>query len=188
MSMTGEMVSFFIIVAVLCVALVVISVVYYRRLRASARKTWEELLSALVSVDRPALQTVALDAVDPFGRERTDSQAKELGREQIWTLLGGLDGVERLEKNSRVLIEIAAYLQRWHPEATTAAEELRLEARKLEWHVERLRSAKQNGSLELNFAMYGQSAAVSYYLMREKLLKLYQGAQASLFRDLQRAI
>ena len=186
--MTREMVSFFIIVAVLCLVLVVTSVVYYRRLRASARRTWEDLLSALISIDRPALQTVALDAIDTFGRERTDSEAKELDREQIWILLGGLDGVERLEKNSRVLIEIAAYLQRWHPEAATAAEELRLEARKLEWHVERLRSAKQNGSLELNFAMYGQNAAVSYYLMREKLLRLYQGAQAPLFRDLQRAV
>jgi hypothetical protein len=186
--MTGDAVSFLSAIGILCVILIVVTVVYLRRVRASARKTWEGLLDNLISVDRQALETVALDAIAPSGERRTDAEAKELTREQIWELLGGLDGVERLEKNSRVLIEMAAYLQRWHPEAANTAEELRLEAKKLEWHVGRLRAAQGNGSLELHFALYGQNAAVSYYLMVQRLLGLYRENQVPLFGELQRAL
>jgi hypothetical protein len=174
--------------AIVCAVLIIITGMYLRRLRASARKTWEELLESLISIDRRAIETVALDAVEPNGQRRTDAAARDLSRDQIWNLLGGLDGVERLEKNSRVLIEMAAYLQRRHPEASKTAEDLRLEATKLEWHVGRLRAAKGNGSLELHFASYGQDAAVSYYLMVERLLGLYRENHVPLFGELQKAL
>ena len=186
--MTRSTVYFLWVTGIVCMILVVVSAVYLARLRASARKTWEGLLENLTSVNRQAIETVALDAIDPSGDRRTDAEARELSRDQIWNLLGGLDGVERLERNSRVLIEMAAYVQRWHPEASSTAEDLRLEARKLEWHVGRLRAAKGNGSLELHFASYGQDAAVSYYLMVQRLLGLYRENQIPLFGELQKAL
>jgi len=186
--MTRSAVYFLWVTGIVFMILVVVSAVYLGRLRTSSRKTWEGLLENLISVDRQAIETVALDAIEPSGERRSDVEARELNRQQIWDLLGGLDGVERLEKNSRVLIEIASYVQRWHPEASKTAEELRLEARKLEWHVGRLRAAKGNGSLELHFASYGQDAAVSYYLMVQRLLGLYRENQVPLFGELQKAL
>jgi hypothetical protein len=46
-------------------------------------------------------------------------------------LIGGLQGLEVLEKNSDVLIELAFYLQQSYPEAIVIAERLRLDAREL---------------------------------------------------------
>ena len=54
-----------------------------------------------------------------------------LNQPQLWRLIGGLEGLEVLEKNSEVLIDLAFYLQQWYPEALVIAERLRLDAREL---------------------------------------------------------
>ena len=170
------------------VVLIVVAIKYLRRLRRSHKNTWEELMQRIVPVDRRSVEIVALDAVNPSGERRSDEHRRELGRQEIWNLLGGMDGIDRIQNNSRVFIEIAAYLERWHPEAADIAEEMRLEARRLEWHVSRLKAAANNKSLGLHFHSYGQNAAISYYLMVNKLLALYQHGQAALLGDLQRAL
>jgi hypothetical protein len=161
---------------------------YYFRRTQTYKRSWNELLARLVTVDRRGIQAVALDAIDPSGRRRTDELARELTPEQIWKLLGGIDGVEVLEKNSHVLIEIAMYLRRWYPEAAAIAEELRLQARELEWQVGRLRMAAEKGHLEFHFASYAQNATIGYYLMTERLLDLYRNAKSPMFADLEKAI
>jgi hypothetical protein len=176
------------LVGIVFVALLGITLVHWRRLRISRRKSWEELLSQLVSVDRQAIEVVALDAVLPSGERRTDEKARELGRREIWNFLGGMDGMDRIANNSRVLIEMATYLHHWHPEALDTAEELRLEARKLEWHVDRLRAAQRNKCLELHFHFYGQNAAISYYLMLQRLFVLYAHSRRELFGELQKSL
>ena len=145
-------------------------------------------MQRIVPVDRHAIELVALDAVEPSGELRPEEHPRELGRQDIWKLLDGMEGINRIESNSRVLIEMAAYLQRWHPEAAEIAEELRLEANRLEWHVQRLRAAESNHCLDLHFHSYGQRAAVSYYLMLQRVLALYQHSQEALFGDVQRVL
>lgn len=174
--------------AVVFLVLIAVAVKYLKRLRKSQKSTWEELMQRIAPVDRRSVEMVALDAVDSSGERRSDEHRRELGRQEIWNLLGGMDGINRIENNARVFIEMAAYLERWHPEASDKAEELRLEARRLEWHVGRLRAAESNHSLELHFHSYGQNAAISYYLMLNKLFALYQHNQQSLLGDLQRAL
>lgn len=174
--------------AILFAALLFIAVRYVRKLRKSRHSTWEELMQSIVPVDRHAIEMVALDAVEPSGVPKSEEYHRELGRQDIWDLLGGMEGINRIESNSRVLIEMAAYLERWHPEAVETAEELRLEARRLEWHVGRLRAAESNHCLHLHFHSYGQNAAVSYYLMLKRVLALYQHSQEALFGDVQRAL
>lgn len=174
--------------AIVFAVLLFFAVRYARKLRKSGNSTWEDLMQSIVPVDRHAIETVALDAVEPSGEPRSEGYPRELGRQDIWNLLGGMEGINRIESNSHVLIEMAAYLQRWHPEAAEAAEELRLEARRLEWHVGRLRAAESNHCLELHFHSYGQNAAVSYYLMLQRVLDLYQHSQKALFGDVQRAL
>ena len=174
--------------AIVFVALLFVTFRYVWRLRESRDSTWEDLMQSIVPVDRHAIETVALDAVEPSGEPKPIEHTRELGRQDIWNLLGGMEGINRIESNSHVLIEMAAYLQRWHPEAAETAEELRLEARRLEWHVGRLRAAESNQCLDLHFHSYGQGAAVSYYLMLKRVLALYQHSQDALFGDVQRAL
>jgi hypothetical protein len=92
--------------------------------------------------------------------------------------------VKRLESNSRVLVEMAAYLQRSHPKAAAVAEELRVHARELELHVGRLRMAEEQGSLEFHIATYAQNAAIAYYLMEQRLQALCQQTNVRTFRTL----
>lgn len=168
--------------------LIVVGFKYTRKLRRSSRRTWEELMSQLVRIDRQAIETVVLDAVETSGERRFDEHRRELGRKEIWDLLGGMDGIRRMENNSRVLIEMAAYIERWHPEAADTAEEIRLEARNLDWQTRWLREAEKNNCLELHFHSYGQNAAISYYSMVKKTLALFQHSEASLLGDLQRSL
>lgn len=182
--MSGSSLSFLVLASILIVAVIGGSGYYSWRLRRSARSEWGQLLKRLIEIDREGVDTVALDAIEPSGERRVDDLARELEPERIWELLGGLEGVERLETNSRVLIEMAAYLQRSYDQAAAVAEELRLQARELEWHVERLRLAAQQGSLEFHIGTYAQNAAIAYYLMERQLQTFCQRMNLPAFRTL----
>ena len=175
-------------VVVFLICLGGISWFYYRRSRKTARSDWEQLLSRLKMVDRMKIEQVALDAIDASGKPRKDDRAKELSPEQIWDLTGGLEGLEALEANSRVLVEMASFVQRWFPDASKTADELRLIAREIEWHVGRLRAAADSGKLEGWFANYAQNAAAAYYVMTRRLLVLFETKRVSLLADVQKAL
>ena len=74
------------------------------------------------------------------------------------------------------------------PEALAVAEQLRLNAREIEWHVDRLKGAARTGKLEAAFPDYAQRAITTYYLMTRRVLTLFeQGDFPGLF-DVQRAL
>jgi hypothetical protein len=183
--MTENILSFLILAGLLIVAILGTGGYYFWRSRQFPREGWEDLLQRLTAIDHNGVDTVALDAIESSGQRRTDTLARELEPNEIWKLLGGLDGVKRLESNSRVLVEMAAYLQRSYPEAATVAEELRLQAKELEFHVGRLRMADEQGSLEFHIATYAQNAAIAYYLMERRLQVLCQQTNVQPFRPLQ---
>ena len=68
------------------------------------------------------------------------------------------------------------------------AEQLRLNAREIEWHVDRLKRAAQTGNLRSSFADYAQRAVVTYYLMTRHVLELYEQASLPELADLQRTL
>ncbi len=183
--MNGNILPFLLLTGVLIVAIVGTGGYYFWRLRKSARAGWEDLLQRLIAIDHSGVDTVALDAIEPSGKRRTDGLATELDPDRIWELLGGLEGVQRLGANSRVLVDMAAYLQRSYPEAAAVAEELRLQAIELEWHVGWLRMAAEQGSLEFHINAYAQNAAIAYYLMEQRLQALCQRTNLPTFRPLQ---
>jgi hypothetical protein len=185
--MNGNILPFLLLTGVLIVAILATGGYYFWRLRKSARAGWEDLLKRLIAIDHNGVDTVALDAIESSGKRRTDHLARELEPDRIWELLGGLEGMQRMEANSRVLVDMAAYLQRSYPEAVAVAEELRLQARELEWHVERLRMAEDQGSLEFHISTYAQNAAIAYYLMEQRLQALCQRTNMPTFRSLQGA-
>ncbi len=145
-------------------------------------------MARLVAVDSQGIEQIAFDLIDESGRPRTDGGQKELEPEQIWGLIGGMQGLEVLERNSLVLIDMAYYVQRWYPEAIAVAEELRIKAREIEWHVSRLRAAERTGKLEAWFANYAQNATAAYYLMTRRILVLYKNGDVAMAADLQRAL
>ncbi len=182
---------FVVLAAFLLVALSGTLVHYYLRARRSAGDTWEDLLRRLTWIDREAIATVALDAVGPLderGNPRQQNESFALDDDTIWKLLGGLEGLQVVERNCRVLVDLATYLQRYYPEALVVAEQLRLNAREIEWHVGRLKGAAQTGNLRSSFTDYAQRAVVTYYRMTRLLLDLCDQAGAPGLVQLQQAI
>ena len=155
----------------------------YARGRRSSQRSWNDLLARLALIDHDSIALVALDLVDETGAPRQADEAATLEPTTLWTLIGGLTGLERLEANSEVLIDMAAYLQRWYPEAGMIAEQLRRDAGELKWHVARLRGAAEKGNLQISFPFYAQRAVVSYYLMTRRVLELYRLGNFSLLAD-----
>jgi hypothetical protein len=168
--------------------LILIAGYSYWRNRQAPPVDFDDLFAKLAWIDRNKIAQVALDLVDPSGRPKVDEAGATLDPSQLWNLIGGLDGLEILERNSEVLIDLAFYVQRWHPEALPIAERLRLDARKLRWHVARLQAAAGTGNLQTSFPFYAQRAVATYYLMTRRVLELYEAANFSTLADLQRAL
>jgi hypothetical protein len=186
--MSARTILFLAAIVVFVAVLVVVAVYYHRRGRRTSDGSWEQLLERLTFVDRDGVAQIALDYADESGQRRTEDSDTGLEPSQIWKLIGGLDGLELLEKNCPVLIDLAFYVQQWYPEAVVLAEELRLNAREIEWHVERLRGAAKTGNMELSFANYAQPAIAKYYLMTRRVLALYERGNLPMLTDLQRVI
>jgi hypothetical protein len=188
MVMNPRVIAFAVLVLVFALSLILIAVRAYRRAQKSSQTDWDQLLGRLAEVDRSSIAEVALDVVDESGEQRRDVSTPVLEPEEIWKRIGGMDGLEVLERNCSVLIDLAFYVQRRYPEAIVVAEQLRLNAREIEWHLGRLRSARETGKLESAFSMYAPRAVAVYYLMTRKLLALYAKEGLDQLSDLERAI
>jgi len=160
---------FVVFAVLLLVALVGILLRHYLLARKRAQATWDGLLQQLTWVDRDNIEMIALDVITESGEPRQETNGFALEPSAIWTLLGGLKGLEALEKNCHVLVELAAYIQQSYPEALMVAEKLRLNAREIEWHIGRLKGAAQTGNLQSSFADYAQRAAATYYMNDQAL-------------------
>jgi len=169
-------------VAVFLLALVAVAIYFVARARRASRTTWMELLGRLKQIDRDKVAVIALDLLEE------QEAAPALDPEMIFEMIGGMDGLGAMEQNCDVLIDMAAYVQQWYPEALEISEELRLNAREIKWHIGRLRGASERGHLFEQFPMYAQRAVATYYLMTRSLLILYEGGHIPGFTDLQRAL
>jgi hypothetical protein len=184
-------VSFLIVLLVFLGVLVTTASWYYLRYRRSRRSpygSWEALLNGLSHVDRDKLALIAIDLVNESSERRSDEDPLDLDSSEVWEMIGGLHGLEVLERNCPVLVNLAFYLQQWYPEALLVAEQLRSNAREIQWHVDRLRSAAKMGRLELHFADYAPRAVATYYAMTQRVLALYAQCDLSRLAELQRVL
>jgi hypothetical protein len=149
---------------------------------------WEKLIANLAWIDRESIAEVALDLVDEFGRPRDAVSAETMEPAKMWDLVGGLDGLAVLERNSELLIDLVFYMQQWYPEAVVLAERLRVDARQLKWHVARLNGAAARENPQVYFSYYAQRAVVHYYVMTRRLLMLEETGRFPQLADLRKAI
>lgn len=168
-----------------CLSLVV-TFVFLRRTRLRTRVDgMEPILARLAVLDRAKVAQVAADLTSPITR---DHPGPELEGWQVWELIGGLEGLETMAANCDVLIDLACYVQQWYPEALPVAEQLRLNAREIQWHVERLRGAERRGNLQTAFPDYAQRAAAIYYGMTQHVLALFEISEVPGLTALQAAL
>ncbi len=167
----------FLVAFTLCfLSIVVILVRYSLRSHRASTASWESLLDRLNHLNPENVALVALDLVDEDGNVRR-SDWPELDADQVWNLVGGLEGLDKIEANCDVFVEIAMHLQLTYPEAIVITEEFRRKTRHIQWHINRLRAGERTGNLAANFSTYAQRAVASYYLMSRQLLTLCEQTQ-----------
>jgi hypothetical protein len=173
-----------VVLILLCLCLAAAGTVYYsiasHRLRAA---TWESLVAQIEPIDLKGLEAVALETLQP--------QANQVRLEsaEIWELLGGLEGLERMRNNASVLIALAAYVQQWnHKEATVVAERMRRDSIQLKKAVRHIRLGLLLHRHPSGQPFYVNDAAAAYYLMTQRLLTLYQTNHEGLLPQLSQAL
>lgn len=178
-------VYFFVTLSVFLVALLSLVVHYYlRRIRTEKNPygSWEKLLGRLSAVNRDNIAFIASFVVDE------DENDTNLDEAQIWSMVGGIKGLEALERNCAVLVDLVFYVQQWYPEALAIAEQLRMNAREIEWHIGRLKSAAKVGRTERAFPEHAEKVVVIYYTMTRRVLALYEEWNLPGLVELQRAL
>jgi hypothetical protein len=107
---------------------------------------------------------------------------------KLWAALDGLRGLTAMQNNGDVMVALALYWQLSHPETRSTTERLRSDARRLRWHVARLRAASNTGKLDLSVPYYAPQAVDLYYGMAASVLELYAARNTSMLAALKKAL
>ena len=171
---------------VLLVALVLLAAVLlhaHLRQRRLASTSWNDLIARLDPVPVEGIATVALDYLHPCKGQLT------LETDQLWSLIGGAEGLSRMRANADTLIALAGHAQQWNfHESVIVIERMRQDAITLRRATFRIALG-----LFLNYGRtrgphYVQQAASSYYLMRTRLLALYETSHAGRYTAVSAAV
>jgi hypothetical protein len=159
--------------------------------RRSSRKValleWNDLVAGIYQLDVVELSAVAVDYLTPR-RGQIDMEPKE-----IWESLGGYEGLRRMRENAEIMLALAAYAQRWNfEEAVIVTERMRLDAASLRRAVRRVEigmiPARLLRRFRLTLPLHAQEASSAYYLMRQRLLALYETSHVSRYPALAAAL
>ena len=137
--------------------------------RSLSRLNWEDLLGRLRPVGVDGIATIALDYLQP-GKGQT-----RIETDQLWQMIGGLEGISCIRANADVLLALAGYAQRWNlEEGLIVAERMRRDGLALRRAALKLQVSIPFGFGRARGPFNVQEAASAYYLMRQRLLGLYE--------------
>ncbi len=136
------------------------------RLRAA---TWEQLAGQLEGVPMMGITKVALDYLQP-----TKGQLA-IQTDEMWQLVGGAEGLKRMQTNAKILLQLAAFAEQWNrQESIIVGERMRREAQTLRRAVGKIHRGLIWGYGRSTGPFCVQEATSTYYLMRQRLLALYE--------------
>ena len=144
------------------------------------RRNWSDLVAALQPIQFEHVSSVARDFLEPHGGQIS------LEPPDMWLMLGGKEGLRRMRENAKLMLLLAAYAQRWNfDEGVIVTERIRRDALRLRQSVRRVEIAlafhgiMRHAATLIPFHLH--EAASAYYLMRQRLLALYQTSHAGLY-------
>jgi hypothetical protein len=166
-------------------SLIALWIYYHLRAQRLFGQNLETTPSRVLPLDSTKLRMVALDLIGDAERLNCKGGSCELDSAEIVKLTSGLEGLRDTQTNCDALIELACYCQRLYPEARVIAQELRLNAREIKWHLDRLNTAVHIETSVAALGEYAQRIATIYYLMTRRLLALYDAYNVPGARELQ---
>jgi len=126
--------------------------------------SWEDLVAMLEPVSIDGIVKIALDYLQPVRGQLA------IETNEMWSLIGGVEGLRRMQANAEVLIALAGLAQQWNFQGSAiVGERMRRDGLAL-------RRASRKVSV--------QEAASAYYVMRGRLLTLYQTSYAGRYPPL----
>jgi hypothetical protein len=145
--------------------------------------SWEDLLIKLEPVETDGITTLAVEHLNPGNLQMG------IKPDDMWNMIGCAEGLSRMRANSDVLIALATYAQRWNlNEGATVAEQMRRDGMALRRAVVGIGLGMTCGYGKGRVPSYVHEAASAYYLMRLRLLALYQTSHAGLYPTLAAAL
>ncbi len=169
------------IVALLALAGVLLHAHLRRRRIASVG--WNDLVSRLGTVPTQGITAIALEYLQPSKGQIG------LQTDDIWRLVGGSEGLTQMRANADVLLALAGYASQWNfEESVIVAERMRHDALTLRRATFRLAVGMAFNFGKARGPFYVQEAASAYYLMRVRLLALYESSHVGRYPDLAAAL
>jgi len=173
----------FAVIASLTCLFTIAAAASHKRAHQLSNTSWEELVAMIEPVASESITFVALDHLAPSKHQL------EIEPPAMWELIGGLEGLQRMKKNASVLFALAVFAERWNfQEGVIVAERMRRDGlalrravRSIEWGLMRQLFFKTH-LMRLPFHLH--EAAASYYLMKQRLLALYETSHAGLYPQL----
>ena len=153
------------------------------RRRRLAAVDWNGLIGRLGSVQTDGITTIALEYLQPSKGQIG------LQTDDLWRLVGGSEGLTRMRANADILLALAGYAQQWNfEESVIVAERMRHDALTLRRATFRIALGIIFNYGKVRGPFYVQEAASAYYLMRVRLLALYESSHAGRYPDLSAAL
>ncbi len=169
----------------LTIALLGIAVYFFaaQKKAAFAGVSWEQLVSQIEEVPIQGIARIATDYLQPSKGQLS------ISTEELWNWIGGEEGLRRMSANADVLIALAAFAGQWNPEESAIVwERMRRDGLTLRRAARRVSSSLARGKSKSSGPFNVQEAASAYWLMRERLLKLYQTSHAARYPRLSSAL
>ena len=147
------------ILAALCVFIaVIVAALVYSHVAAHKLRSadWQSLAASIEPIHARGLEMVALDHMQP--------QANQLRLEpdEIWDLVGGIQGLKRMRRNANRMIALAAYVQRWNfNESIIIAERIRQCDNNSLWSDLAQRKISVVGNIHIAALVRGQSPGIA---------------------------
>jgi hypothetical protein len=130
------------------------------------------------------LQPVNLGAICQIAENFLNPSRLQLRLEPpvMWAKIGEVEGLKMLSTNADAILDLAAVASRWdRTEGRITAEMIRRDGVRLKRAVWKIRLVLHFGLGEVCAPFQLQEAAAAYYLMRTRLLGLYQGSHTGLY-------
>ncbi len=148
---------------------------------------WRALLARLQPVDANGIGCIARDFLHPQRNQIS------IEPEIIWHMLGGDLGLSSMRANANLMIALAAHAAQWNEEeGAIVTERMRRDALRLRsavWQIQfGMASQIVTGRHWISVPFKLQEAASSYYLMRQRLLALYETSHIALLPELAQAV
>ncbi len=154
-----------------------------RKKKRLAAVSWDQLLGRLEPVSRDGIAKVAIDYLQP-GKGQLAIETDEM-----WFLVGGKEGLRRMQANAEVLVALAGFAQQWNfQESVIVGERMRRDGLALRRAARKVWVGMLFGYGKAQGPFSVQEAASAYYLMRQRLLALYETSHAGRYPRLAAAL